>query len=70
MIKSRNLVIALATLILATLAMLATDIHPGKNGLLQSYSAAARHWSTVNYYSHNLGGFQTSAAGWTRKALQ
>jgi len=69
MIKSRNLLIALLALIIATLAILGTQIHPGENGQLQKYSATARHWSTVNYYSDNQGGYQTSAAAWTREAF-
>lgn len=69
MIKSRNLLITLVALIIATLAILGTDIYPGENGLLQNYSATARHWSTVNYYSDNQGGYQASAATWTREAF-
>ncbi len=69
MIKSRNLLIALVALIITTLAILGTDIHPSENALLQNYSATARHWSTMNYYSNNQGGYQASAAAWTREAF-
>ncbi len=69
MIKSRNLFIALTILFFATLAMLATDTHPRESKLLQGYLNGARHWSTTNYYHNNQGGYQTSAAAWTRQVF-
>jgi hypothetical protein len=70
MISSRNLIIASAVTIMVTLATLKTGAGFGVDAPLQGYSDGARHWSTVNYYSDNQGGYQTSAAAWTRQAFK
>lgn len=69
MISSRNLLIAFAVITTVTLATLKTGAGFGGKASLQVYSEGARHWSTVNYYSDNQGGYQTSAAAWTRQAF-
>jgi hypothetical protein len=70
MINSRNLLIAFAVIIMVTLATLKTFTGFGVNARLQGYTDGARHWSTVNYYSDNQGGYQSSAAAWTRQAFK
>ena len=69
MIKSGNLLIALAAIVIAAVAMLKTNMDIGEIAPLQNYSDGARHWSTINYYRDNQGGYQASAAAWSREAF-
>ncbi len=69
MIKSQNLIFALIVIIIATVTLLKTNIDFNEGGLLQNYPEGARHWSTVNYYSVNQGGYQISAADRISKAF-
>lgn len=69
MIKSQNMVIALAVIVLATVTLFKSNIDSKEDSLLRNYSEGARQWSTVNYYSVNQGGYQISAAEQISKAF-
>ncbi len=66
MIKSKKLFAALVLLLVATLTAveLGTRTH-----WFENLSAQATQSKTIRYYAHNQGGYEGSAAEWTRAAF-